>query len=105
MSTNKDTLQGLQEMLEYIKGDKTKGRSKTVQCPDIIPVKQYSKDDIKSLRTTHNLSQRTFAQVIGVSPKTVEAWEAGTNKPSMIANRFFQIIEINESILTSVIKN
>ena len=34
MSVHKDTLQGLQEVLEYARGDKTKGRSMLVTVPD-----------------------------------------------------------------------
>jgi len=34
MSVHEDTLQGLTEILEYVKGDKTKARSMTVIIPD-----------------------------------------------------------------------
>ena len=34
MSVHDDTLQGLSEILEYVKGDKTKARSVTVVLPD-----------------------------------------------------------------------
>ena len=34
MSVHDDTLQGLNEILEYVRGDKTKARSMTVALPD-----------------------------------------------------------------------
>ena len=34
MSVHEDTLQGLQEALEYVKGDKTKARSMILSLPD-----------------------------------------------------------------------
>ena len=34
MSVHDDTLQGLSEILEYVRGDKTKARSMTVALPD-----------------------------------------------------------------------
>ena len=34
MSVHDDTLQGLKEALEYVKGDKSKGRSMIVEIPD-----------------------------------------------------------------------
>ena len=37
MSVHDDTLQGLQELLAYVKGDKTKGRTVYVEEPDADP--------------------------------------------------------------------
>ncbi|MCL1788643.1 MAG: hypothetical protein FWG38_11705 [Defluviitaleaceae bacterium] len=34
MSVHEDTLQGLQEILDYVKGDKSKGRTVTVELSD-----------------------------------------------------------------------
>ncbi|MCL2420492.1 MAG: hypothetical protein FWD03_01425 [Defluviitaleaceae bacterium] len=34
MSVHEDTLQGLTEILEYVKGDKSKARSEIVTIPD-----------------------------------------------------------------------
>lgn len=34
-----------------------------------------------------------FAQMLGVSKKTVEAWEAGTNVPNGSAMRLLQLLE------------
>ena len=38
------------------------------------------------------MTQRTFAMVMGVSNKTVEAWENGTNKPAGTARRMMGIL-------------
>ncbi|MDR2903340.1 MAG: helix-turn-helix domain-containing protein [Clostridiales bacterium] len=95
-----DTLQSLQDALAYIKGDKTKGRSKTVTIPDVVPVKEFSKEDIKRIRTARKMTQRIFAEIIGVSQKTVESWEAGTNKPTGSAKRVMQLIEADDDILS-----
>ncbi len=34
-----------------------------------------------------------FAQYLGVSPKTVEAWEAGKNKPSGSSSRLLELLD------------
>ena len=39
-------------------------------------------DQIKKLRNAKKLSVREFAEKIGVSPRTVEAWEQGARTPS-----------------------
>ena len=45
------------------------------------------------------MSQRVFADYIGVSNKTVEAWEAGTNQPSGSASRILNMMELNNNVV------
>lgn len=91
---------GLNEALEYARGDKTKGRSRIREVPPkITPIKEYSKDSIKNLRIGLNLSQRAFAEVLGVSQKTVEAWETGINRPAGSSSRIIELIEKDNQLL------
>ena len=41
------------------------------------------KENIKSLRLKHGLSQKELADIAGVSDKAVSTWELGTNEPRM----------------------
>ena len=43
-----------------------------------------------------------FAQLLGVSKKTVEAWEAGTKKPNGSVLRLFQVIERDLSLVEAL---
>ncbi len=95
-----DTLQGIQDAIEFVQGDKTKGRARKLE---IAPVKEYSKEEIKAIRVNNNMTLRIFAEVIGVSPKTVEAWEAGTNKPRGSAARLFQLMEADSRFIDLMI--
>ena len=45
------------------------------------------------------MSQKTFASYVGVSDKTVEAWEAGTNHPSGAASRILNMMEIDKDLI------
>jgi len=55
---------------------------------------------VKTLRRdVLGLPQTAFAFICGVSNKTVEAWEAGTNTPSGAARRLFELIEKDPSLL------
>ncbi len=45
------------------------------------------------------MSQKTFASYIGVSDKTVEAWEAGTNHPSGAASRLLSMMEMDKNLI------
>ena len=50
--------------------------------------------EIKKLRTeTLGVSQALFAQLLGVSVKLVEAWEADRNAPAGPVRRLFELIE------------
>ena len=94
-------MEGLNELLEYAKGDKTKGRARVVEIPHIQvkPLKQYNKDELKNIRLKNNLTLKTFADCLGVSQKTVESWERGKNAPSGASVRLFQILEKNTNVL------
>ena len=42
---------------------------------------KYCGSDLRKMRIKLNLSQRAMAAAVGVSPRTVEAWERGVNVP------------------------
>lgn len=47
--------------------------------------------DIKELRTQHRLTQKQLAELIGVTTRTVERWEAGDRVPSPQVLELLQI--------------
>jgi putative transcriptional regulator len=51
----------------------------------------YNTEDIRQIRRRIGLSQAMFAGSLGVSPKTVEAWESGRNKPEGSSRRLLDI--------------
>lgn len=65
----------------------------------VVPVKNFSASDIQKIRKTTGFSQRLFAGYLGVSTKTVEAWEAGTNHPSGAASRLLSMLELNNHLI------
>lgn len=98
-------VEGLNDLLEYTKGDKEKARSRIVTVPDVRPLKLYTNKDIKMIRSNNHMTQKVFAELLGVTPKSVEAWEKGTNKPTGSAIRLLQLLEedsknVLENILT-----
>jgi putative transcriptional regulator len=60
-----------------------------------------SAEDIKAIRKKLGFTQAVFAAVIGVSTKTVEAWETGTNQPIGSARRMISLIQFAPEILQS----
>jgi putative transcriptional regulator len=89
-----DLMTGLNEALDDAKGEKyLKHNTVTV-----VPVKRYSAQEVKEIRKSTGMSQRVFAEYMGVSNKTVEAWEAGKNHPSGSASRILSMMEKNHQL-------
>jgi putative transcriptional regulator len=59
----------------------------------VTPVKVYTGKQIRQMREQFGYTQSYFGELMGVSIKTIQAWEAGTNKPSGTASRFLQVLE------------
>ena len=87
-----DLKQGLQESIDYEKGH-GEARLKTYM---ILPVKQYSGKEIREIRMKAGMTQGVFAAYMGVSPKTVEAWECGRTHPTGPVFRLLDILEKND---------
>lgn len=80
---------GINEAIEFEKGKKKLKTSEIV----IPEVPSYSSSRIRKIRIKKGITQRSFARLVGVSPKTVEAWESGTNHPSGPASRLISLYE------------
>ena len=76
--------EGLEEALAYEKG---KASAETIarkrSLPDV---------DVKAERESLDMTQKAFANVLGVSKRTVEAWETGRNTPSPTAKNLIYLI-------------
>ena len=83
MSLFDDIKTGLTEAIEFEKGElKAKTTTLTIE-----PVAVFTSVEIKSIRNSTGLTQNMFAKYMGVSVKTVEAWESGRNHPDGAACR------------------
>ena len=87
---------GLNEAVEYEKGT---GKARTAKIT-VAPVPDFTAEEIKALRLSLKMTQGTFAALMGVSSKTVEAWEAGTNIPLGTARRMLGLLKSDNSIPT-----
>ncbi|MBB6482679.1 helix-turn-helix domain-containing protein [Spirochaeta isovalerica] len=87
---------GLTESLEYSRGNLPNVKKRTVS---ITPVPKYDAITIRKIRNSLNLTQMIFAEALGVSIKTVEAWESGRNHPQGPASRVLQLLEMDSTLL------
>lgn len=97
MNVFESIMTGLNEAVDYEKGKISAPKTKLT----IEPLPDISSDDIKAIRNKLGFTQAMFAAVIGVSTKTVEAWETGTNRPIGPARRMISLIQLNPKILES----
>ena len=87
MSVFKQIKTGLEEAIAYERG--TLGAKVTKLS--VEPVAHYEPAEIRSIRQNTGFTQAVFAQYMGVSVKTVEAWEAGRNHPEGAACRLLAL--------------
>jgi len=83
-----DLVTGLTQAIEYEKGNLEAKKYVYV----INPVEEYSNIEIKEIRKNAHMTQSVFAEYMGVSIKTVEAWEGGRIRPSGTARRLLSIL-------------
>jgi putative transcriptional regulator len=93
MSTLFEDLQeGLLQAIDYAKGT---GAARTVTYK-IDPVVELNKDQIREIRMHAMMTQNVFADYLGVSVKTVEAWERGRTHPTGPAYRLMSFLAHNQ---------
>ena len=88
-------LTGLQEAIDDSIAEKKILKKRMVA---IVPVKEYNSKEVKTIRNKTGLSQKLFAIYMGVSVKTVEAWETGTNRPNGAASRILSMMELDNDL-------
>ena len=88
-------INGLQEAVNYEDGKLT---ARTMQI-SVAPLPEITAEEIKDVRKQFRMTQSVFAAVLGVSVKTVEAWESETNHPSGSAKRIISIIQTDPDFI------
>lgn len=101
MNVYDSIIQGLNEAVEYTKGNKQVAR---VEHVDVVPIYNYSASEIKDIRSNLNMTQSVFALVMGVSKKTVEAWEQGVNSPSGSSCRLLYFYKLHPQEAVKLVK-
>lgn len=82
-----DIKTGLGQAIEYEKGN-LKARTTTLT---VEPIERFKPEEIRLIRKETGLTQMLFAKYMGVSVKTVEAWESGRNHPEGAACRLLSM--------------
>jgi putative transcriptional regulator len=94
-SVYESIMRGLTETLDYQQGKIPARKVKLT----IKPVSTFNNNDIKRISKKTGLSQVMFAGSLGVSPKTVEAWENGHNRPDRASRRLLEVVRDDPGFL------
>ena len=84
-------ISGLDDALAYEKGS---ARAATIARKRSLP-----SVNVAQTRKDLNMSQKSFAAVLGVSTRTVEAWETGRTTPSPTAKNLIFLISRDHSLV------
>ena len=96
-----ELMTSLEDAAAFAQGDTSRARVVEVDTDD--PVPEYKAADIARTRQALNLSQRALASVLGVSTRTVEAWEAGRNVPSGAARHLLFLLDGDHSLVQRLV--
>ena len=88
-------MDGLSEALAYEKG---KASAETFARKKALP-----KINVLEVRTSLSMTQKAFANVLGVSCRTVEAWECGKSTPAPTAKKLIYLIQQDHSLVDRLI--
>lgn len=84
-------MSGLNEALAYEKGTaKAETYARKQSLPEV---------DVAKERAALNMTQKAFAALIGVSKRTVEAWECGKCTPSPTAKKLIHLLSMDPSLV------
>ena len=94
MKVYEGIMQGLNEAIAYNEG-KMQAKTKTMS---IEPIPDFEAMEIKRVRNELGMTQVLFAGFMGVSTKTVEAWETGRNMPDGPARRILAMLKVDPNL-------
>lgn len=86
-----DLIASAKEAVEIHKGLKEPARITRFEIPDV-----------KQIRKNTGLKQNDFAQLVGVSPALVQAWEQHKRTPSGSSLKLLRMIQIKPDLIDSL---
>lgn len=84
-------MEGLQEALAYKQGT---AKAETIARKNSLPAV-----NVAEIRKELTMTQKNFADLLGVSPRTVEAWESGRSTPTPTAKKLMYLIHQDHSLV------
>ena len=90
-----EMIKGAKEALDYLRGDKTKGRAYKVRSRDI---------DVKAIRNKLGMTQQVFSEEFAIPVSTLKKWETKNRVPEGPAKAYLMVIAKNPRAVQSVLR-
>ncbi len=88
-----EIIEALTELRDALRSGEPIETRFTVRTVELnLEPRDNSPGDVRNVRTLLNVSQALFARILGVSVKTVRAWEQGVRPVNSMASRFMDEI-------------
>ena len=97
-----DLKQSVEDMAAHVRGETVPGITLSTVVIKAVPA--HALGDVKRARAKLGVSQGALAAILGVTKKTVEAWEAGTNVPIKPVLRLLQLLTSRDDLLEDLIE-
>lgn len=88
-------MEGLTEALAYEKG--------TASAETFSRKQSLPSVNVSEVRASLSMTQKAFAKVLGVSCRTVEAWECGKTTPTPTAKKLIYLIAQDNSLVDKLL--
>ncbi len=95
-----DLKASLEEVLAFERGEPNECR---VSEREVIEP-NYTSQDVVRTRKALNMTQKALALALGVSQRTVEAWETGKNTPSGTAQKLLFLFDHDHSLVNRLVQ-
>lgn len=92
-------MESLGDMRMFSTPEETEDLDTEGKITEVKPLREWKSYDIKKLRKKLHCTQKQFANILGVSNKTVEAWEGGKNEPLGSAIRLMDMLDEDPTLL------
>ena len=87
-----ELLESVGDMGRHMRGDTVAG----------VKVSEFPEPDVKAIRERTGLTQRAFAYLIGVQPKTLQNWEQKRVRPTGPARALLKILESHPEAIAAL---
>jgi putative transcriptional regulator len=85
MARKSKIIAGLEDAVQYARGDRTRGKTYRVAIPHPV--------NVRGIREKLGLSQAEFAAKFGFPLATLRGWEQGRREPSLASRNYLLVID------------
>jgi len=95
MNSYNSIITGLNEAIQFEEGNLERTKIDRIEITSIPCLHGV---EIRDIRRKQNMTQKPLAAVLGVSNKTIEAWESDRNIPTGPAQRLFELMQKDDQL-------